>query len=67
MVLTFLSPLIIIPRGDTIKVVLDAKHLNSNCDHFFESCFIDSLAPQLARANKKYKFLISCMLMHMPV
>ena len=56
MVLTFLSPLIIIPRGDTIKVVLDAKHLNSNSDQFFESWFIDSLAPQLARANKNINF-----------
>ena len=25
---TFLNPLIIIPKGDTIKCVLDARHLN---------------------------------------
>ena len=27
---TFLDPLIIIPKGDSINVVLDARHLNSN-------------------------------------
>ena len=30
---TFLNPLIIIPKGDTIKVVLDARHLNSKTNH----------------------------------
>ena len=28
--ITYLNPLIIIPKGDTIKCVLDARHLNSN-------------------------------------
>ena len=34
---TFLNPLIIIPKGDTIKVVLYARHLNSNTNQSFES------------------------------
>ena len=38
---TFLNPLNIIPKGDTIKVVLDAKHLNSNTDQSFEFWPID--------------------------
>ena len=52
---SFLNPLIFIPKGATIKVVLDARHLNSNTNQPFESCPIEPLAPQLARANKKYK------------
>ena len=47
-------PLIIIPKGDTIKCVLDARHLNSNTEQSDESWPIEPLAPQLARANKKY-------------
>ena len=58
---TFLKPLIIIPKGDTIKVVLDARHLNSNTDQSFESWPIEPLAPQLARANKKFKSAIDLM------
>ena len=54
----FLNPLIIIPKADTIEVVLDARHLNSNTDQSFESWPIEPLAPQLARANKKYKSTI---------
>ena len=34
---TFLNLLIIIPKGDAIKVVLDARHLNSNTDQELES------------------------------
>ena len=49
---TFLHPLIIIPIGDAIKVVLDARHLNSNTNQELESWPIEPLAPQLARANK---------------
>ena len=52
---TVLNPLIIIPEGDAIKVVLDARHLNSNTDQELESLPIEPLAPQLARANKKYR------------
>ena len=58
---TFSNPLIINPRGDTIKVVLDARHLNSNTDQSFESWPIEPLAPQLARANKKHKSAIDLM------
>ena len=56
-----MNPLIIIPKGDTIKVVLDARHLNSNTDQSFESWPIEPLAPQLARANKKFKSAIDLM------
>ena len=52
---TYLNPLIIIPKGDTIKCVLDARHLYSNTEQSDESWPIETLAPQLARANKKYK------------
>ena len=52
---TFSNPLIIIPKGDSIKVVLDARQLNSNTNQELKSWPIEPLAPQLARANKKYK------------
>ena len=58
---TFLNPLIIIPKGDAIKVVLDARHLNSNTNQELESWPNEPLAPQLARANKKYKSTIDLM------
>ena len=58
---TFLNPLIIIPKGDSIKVVLDARHLNSNTNHGLEAWPIEPLAPHLARANKKYKSTIDSM------
>ena len=58
---TFLYPLIIIPKGDAIKVVLDARHLNSNTDPELETWPIEPLVPQLARANKKYKSTIDLM------
>ena len=58
---TFLNPVIIIPKRDTIKVVLDARHLNSNTDQSFESGPIEPLAPQLARANKNFKSAIDLM------
>ena len=58
---TYLNPLIIIPKGDTIKCVLDARHLNSNTKQSDESWPIQPLAPQLARANKKYKSAIDRM------
>ena len=55
---TFLNPLIIIPKGDAIKVVLDARHLNSNTNQELESWPIEPLAPQLARASDKlYAFI----------
>ena len=55
---TFLNPLIIIPKGDAIKVVLGARHLDSNTDQERESWLIEPLALQLARANNKYKSTI---------
>ena len=58
---TYLNPLIIISKGDTIKCVLDARHLNSNTEQPDESWPIEPLAPQLARANKKYKSAIDLM------
>ena len=60
----FLYPLIIIPRGDTKKIVLDARHLDSNTDQAFESWPIEPLAPQLARANKKFNSAIDLMYAH---
>ena len=58
---TYLNSLIIIPKGDTIKCVLDARHLNSNTEQSDESWPIEPLAAQLARANKKYKSAIDLM------
>ena len=58
---TYLNPLLIIPKGDTIKCVLDARHLNSNTEQSDESWPIEPLAPQLARANKEYKSAIDLM------
>ena len=54
----FSNPLLIIPKGDAIKIVLDARHLNSNNNQDIESWPIEPLAPQLARAHKKYKSTI---------
>ena len=54
----FLNPLILIPKGDAIKVVLDARHLNSNTNQELDSWPIEPLAPQLARANKKINQLL---------
>ena len=56
---TFLNPLIIIPKGDTIKVVLDARHLNSNTNQSFESWPIEPLAPHAL--TKKIKSAIDLM------
>ena len=51
---TILNPLIIIPKGDSIKVVLDANsNLNSNTNQELKSWPIETLVPQLARANTK--------------
>ena len=58
---TYLNPLIILPKGDSIKCVFDARHLNSNTEQSDESWPIEPLAPQLARANKKYKCAIDLM------
>ena len=58
---TYLNLLNFIPKGDSIKCVLDARHLNSNTEQSNESWPIEPLAPQLARANKKYKSAIDLM------
>ena len=58
---TCLNPLIVFSKGDTIKCVLDARNLYSNTEQSDESWPIDLLAPQLARANKKYKSAIDLM------
>ena len=50
-----MNTLIIIPKTDSIKCVLDARHLNSNTEHSDESGPIEPLAPQLACANEKCK------------
>ena len=55
---TFLNPLIIISKGDAIKVVLDARHSSSNTDRELEFWSIEPLAPQLARANKNTNQLL---------
>ena len=58
---TYLNPLIIILKGVSIKCVLDARHLNSKTEHSDESWPTEPLAPQLARANRKYKSAIDLM------
>ena len=58
---TYLNPLIFIPKGDSIKCVLDDRHLNSNTEQSDGSWPIEPLAPQLACANKKYKCAIDLM------
>ena len=55
---TLQIPLIIIPKRNTTEVVLDARHSKSNTDQSFESWPIVPLAPQSARANKKFKSAI---------
>ena len=50
-----------IPKGDSIKCALDARHLNSNTEQSDESWPIETLAPLIARANKKYKCAIDFM------
>ena len=44
-----------------LKSCWTQAHLNSNTDQSFESWPIESLAPQLARANKKFKSGIDLM------
>ena len=56
-----MNPLLIIPKGDAIECVLDARHLNSNTEQSDESWPIETLAPQLARANTKYNSAIDLM------
>ena len=44
---TYLNSFIIIPKGDSIKCVLDARHLNSNTDQSDELWPVEPFAPQL--------------------
>ena len=53
----YLNPFTMMPKGESIKCVLDARHLNSNTEKSDESWPIELLAPQFARA-KKYKCAI---------
>ena len=66
---TYLNPLITIPKGDSIKCVLDARHLNSNTEQSDESWPIEPLAPQLSRAYEKCKCSIDLMhaYVHTPI
>ena len=48
-------------KNDSNKIVLDARHLNSNTDQSSESWPPKPLATQLATANKKYKSAIDLM------
>ena len=59
---TFLNPLTIILKGDTSKIVLDARHLNSNTDQAFGSWPIEPSASQLERAKKFKSALTLCMI-----
>ena len=56
---TYLNPISIIPKGDSIKCVLDARHLNSNTEQSNESWPIEP--PQLESANKKVQSAIDSM------
>ena len=54
---THLNPLNIIPKGDSIKCVLDVRYSNSNTEQSDKSWPIEPLAPQLARANTNISVL----------
>ena len=58
---TYMNSLINIPKDDSIKCVSNARHLNSNTEQSDESWSRKPFAPQLARANKKYKCAIDLM------
>ena len=42
-------------KNDSLKIVLDARHINSNADQSSESWPLELLAALLAWANNKYK------------
>ena len=64
---TFFNPLIIIPKKDSIEIVLDDGHPNSNTDQTSYWCSLELLATQLARANKKTVNLQVILFTHMHV
>ena len=55
---TFLNPVFILKENDSIKIVMDARHLNSKTDQSFEPCPLEPLAMQLAGNSKIYKSAI---------
>ena len=55
---TYLNPLIIIPKGDSIKGVLDARHLNSNTEQSDESWLMNLLLHNSHEQIKNYKSAI---------
>ena len=55
------TSIIIIPKGDSIKGVLDNRHLNSNTEQSDGYWPLEPLTPQLTRA-KKYKCAIDLIL-----
>ena len=48
---TYINPLFIIPKGDTKKCVLDARHLNSKKEQSDEYWPVELLAPQLEQTK----------------
>ena len=62
---TYLNPPNIIPKRDTIKCVLDARHLNSNTEQSDESWPIEPLAPQHEQTKSTNPQLILCTPMRM--
>ena len=53
---TYLSPLLIILKGDKIKCVLDARHFNSITEQSDESWPIEPLAPQTKSTSPQLIF-----------
>ena len=50
----FINPIIILPKGDTIKLVIDARYLNSITDLSSYSWPLEPLNTMLTRINGKY-------------
>jgi hypothetical protein len=50
----FINPIIILPKGDTIKIVLDARYLNAMTDLTSYSWPLEPLNVLLTRINGKY-------------
>ena len=56
-----ISVLSLLYPKETIKCLLDARHLNSNTEHSDESWPIEPFAPQIARGNENNKCAIDFM------
>ena len=50
----FINPIIILPKGDTIKLVIDARYLNSITDLSSYSWPLEPLNTMLTKINAKY-------------